>query len=249
MRIRENLALVAGGQYGLSSAFDCNVWAVRAPRGVVLIDAGSGAATDRILSNIEADLGAQPVIAALATHSHADHARGLASIRHRTGCSVYVPLCSRAAIESGDEESSGLRVAREMGMYPCDFDAAPCPVDGALSDSAEIEVGGLTVLALHVRGHSRDHFCLLLSSGQERWLFSGDCVFYGGVLGLINAEGSDMAGYRSDFHKLTRLHVDGLFPGHGMFSLTGAQRHIDAAAGTLQKGSLGRQIGQWDLIF
>jgi glyoxylase-like metal-dependent hydrolase (beta-lactamase superfamily II) len=249
VRIYGNLALVGSGQYGLSSPFDCSVWAIRAPDGIVLIEAGSGAATDRILSNIEADFGAQRIVAAVTTHSHADHARGLASLRSRTGCSVYAPHCSRAVIENGDEEGSGLRVARQMGIYPPDFHGVPCAVDVTLSDGAELEIAGLRILPLQVRGHSQDHFCLLCSAGREQWLFSGDCVFYGGVLGLINADGSDMAGYRSDFHKLTDLHVDGLFPGHGMFTLSDGQKHINAAAGTLQKGSLGRQIGQWDLIF
>lgn len=248
MRIRSNLALVGSGQYGLSSRFDCSVWAIQVKSGVVLIDAGCGAATQKIVSNVSEDLAA-PVVAVIATHSHADHARGLRSLREMTGCLVYVPECSRTAIESGNDETTGLRVAREAGVYPSDFAPVPASVDGTLYDGEEISVCGAQFLPLHVRGHSRDHFCLLHTADDESWLFSGDAVFYGGVLGLINADGSEMSGYRSDFPKLAELKVDGLFPGHGMFTLQDGSRHIRAAADTLNKGSLGRQIGQWDIIF
>lgn len=248
MKVRANLAVVGSGQYGLSSPFDCSIWAIRGSSGVVLIDAGCGAATQKILSNVREDFAA-PVTGVIATHSHADHARGLRSLRDMTDCVVYVPDCSRTAIETGDEEATGLRAARAAGVYPADFPPLPSAVDGTLSDGVEISVCGLQFLPLHVRGHSRDHFCLLHVADGETWLFSGDAVFYGGVLGLINADGSDMAGYRSDFHKLAKCEIDGLFPGHGMFTRENGSRHIRAAADTLNKGSLGRQIGQWDIIF
>jgi hypothetical protein len=58
-----------------------------------------------------------------------------------------------------------------------------------------------------------------------------------------------MDGYRADLHKLTGLAVDGLFPGHGLFTLCGGQRHLDCAVEQTHKGFVGRQIGQGDLIF
>jgi len=58
-----------------------------------------------------------------------------------------------------------------------------------------------------------------------------------------------MEGYRSDIGKLAGLGVDGLFPGHGMFTLSGGQRHLDVAIEQVQKGFLTRQIGQGDAIF
>lgn len=244
MKVCSELALAGSGQYGLSSRFDCSIWALRGDEGVVLIDAGSGEATEEILATVEADLNA-PVVAALLTHSHADHARGLRSLRDRTGCRICVPEPSREAVETGDDVLTGLRTAREMGVYPENFGALACPVDETLRDGVEAIVAGLRFLPLHVRGHSQDHFCYL----HDRMLFSGDAVFYGGVLGLINADGSDMAGYRADFGKLAGLDFDGLYPGHGLFTTRAGVRHIQAAAGVLRKGSLGRQIGQWDLIF
>jgi hypothetical protein len=74
-------------------------------------------------------------------------------------------------------------------------------------------------------------------------------VFYGGTLGMINAPGSDMAGYRSDLHKLADLAADGLFPGHGLFTLRGGQGHLACAIEQSRRGPLPRQIAQGDLIF
>src|SRR4051794_27782737 len=75
MRIRPDLALVGGLQYGLSGDWDCNVWAVSGPGGAVLIDSGSGVGAELILKNLCADLGIAHPVAVIATHSHTDHAR------------------------------------------------------------------------------------------------------------------------------------------------------------------------------
>src|SRR5207253_1977789 len=89
---------------------------------------------------------------------------------------------------------------------------------GMVSSRSE---AGVEFTAIHVRGHSRDAHCYLARAGGRTWLFSGDVVFYGGVLGLINADGSGMEGYRADIDKLAGLGVEGLFPGHGLFTLCG----------------------------
>jgi glyoxylase-like metal-dependent hydrolase (beta-lactamase superfamily II) len=60
-------------------------------------------------------------------------------------------------------------------------------------------------------------------------LFTGDVVFYGGAIGLINADGSSLADYRRDLPKLSELKVDMLFPGHSVFVLRNGQKHIDRA--------------------
>ena len=61
-------------------------------------------------------------------------------------------------------------------------------------------------------------------------LFSGDVVFYGGMLGLNNAEGCSLADYREDIGKLSKLKIDALLPGHAVFILRNGQKHIDRAA-------------------
>ena len=56
-----------------------------------------------------------------------------------------------------------------------------------------------------------------------------------------------MAGYRSDLHQLADLAVDGLFPGHGLFTLCAGQAHLAAAIDQARRGLLPRQIGRGTL--
>jgi hydroxyacylglutathione hydrolase len=249
MRINQDLAMIASLQFGLSGPLDCHVYALRGRTGVVLIDAGSGIFTEQLLQNLSCEYPGRSVAAIIITHSHLDHCGGAAAIRECAGCKVIAPQLCRQTLESGDEVASGLRMAREQGIYPSETRLQPCAVDLAVEDGETFRADGLSFRAIHVRGHSRDAFCYLTQTDGKNWLFSGDVVFYGGVLGIINAEGSSMDGYRADLHKLTGLAVDGLFPGHGLFTLCGGQRHLDCAVEQTHKGFVGRQIGQGDLIF
>ncbi|HTF25277.1 MAG TPA: MBL fold metallo-hydrolase [Candidatus Limnocylindria bacterium] len=250
MRICDTLALVGSLQLGLSGPFDCHVYAMcGSTKEVVLIDSGAGTHTERLLQHVAADLSSSTVAALLITHCHADHCGGAAAIREQTGCRVIAPQCSRNILETGDEEASGLRVARDQGLYPMEFRLRPCAVDEAVQDGDVFTAAGTVFTAIHVRGHSRDSFCFLTKGKEGAWMFTGDSVFYGGVLGVINADGSGMEGYRSDLHKLEGHGVQGFFPGHGLFTLSGGQRHLDCAVEQVRKGFLGRQIGQGDLFF
>lgn len=249
MRVNSRLALIGSLQFGISGPLDCHVWAIRGGDGVVVVDAGGGTHTERILANLAADFGEAPVVALVLTHSHPDHCFGAAAIAEAAGCRVFAPEPSREILETGDAVRCGLRLAQQRGVYPADFQFRACKVDRAFRDGDTIEPGGLRITTLRVRGHSQDSFCLLLETGGERWLFSGDAVFYGGVLGVTNIEGSGMEGYRADLPKLAGLGVDAFLPGHGLFTMREGQRHIDAAIGQAAKNFMPRQIGQWDLLF
>jgi glyoxylase-like metal-dependent hydrolase (beta-lactamase superfamily II) len=249
MRICPPLALIASSQFGLAGPLDCSVYALRGPDGIVTIDSGAGTDTAALLANLREELGDAPLRAVVLTHCHPDHAAGAALLQKETGCRVLAPELSAAAVESADEQATGLAVARAAGVYPPDFRLRPCHVDQSFRDGDCFEAAGIRFRAIHVRGHSPDAFCLLTRVGRDNWLFSGDVVFYGGILGVINAAGSDMAGYRADLHKLGGLEIEGLFPGHGLFTLRGGQAHIDCAIQQAKQGFLSRQIGQGDLIF
>jgi hydroxyacylglutathione hydrolase len=249
MRVNAFLAIAGSMHFGISGPFDCHIYALRGPGGTVLIDSGGGTHTDVILENLRADFGSAEVESLIVTHGHLDHCGGAAGVRARTRCKVIANELTSPILEKGDEEKSGLRLARQQGMYSRDFRFEACPVDTVVKDSEAFEAGGLKWKAIAVRGHSADSACYFVESDGKRNLFSADVVFYGGVLGLINAEGSELSGYRADLRKLGDLGVDGLFPGHGLFTVRGGQRHIDVAIEQLAKGFVSRQIGQGDLIF
>ena len=135
-----------------------------------------------------------------------------------------------------------------MGGYPADLRLPPCPVAAIYPSDEPIDICGLSLTPIPVRGHSPDSYVFLCNLDGLRTLFSADVVFYGGVLGLINVDGSDLAGYRADLPKLADLGVEALLPAHGMFTLRFGQRHIDTAIAQLKKGFVPRMVGQGDLI-
>ena len=249
MRLTPSLAMIGSLQYGLSGPMDCHVYAVRGPEGMVLIDSGAGTHTETLLSNVREEFGREPVKALVLTHGHLDHCGGAAALRKATGCIVITSELTKPIIEAGDEDASGLRAAKAQGTYPAAMQLSPCAVGISVADGAQFEAAGIAFRAIHVRGHSRDSFCYLARIDGRESIFAGDVVFYGGVLGVINVEGSGMDGYRSDLHKLQGLGVEGFFPGHGMFAITAGQRHIDKAIEQINKGFMPRQVGQGELLF
>ena len=245
MRLHPQLALIADLQFGISCQWDCHVYALRAPGGVVLIDAGSGMAHDALLGNLRQEFGTDEIAGLVLTHTHPDHANGAS----RFACDVYAPAASKGILEDADEERSGLAGGHRRGAYPMEMRMEACRVHRALEHGESFTVAGQTLQAIHVTGHSEDSFCYVTEMECGRALFCGDAVFYGGVLGLINAPGSSMDSYRTHLGRLRGLDVDCLFPGHGLFTFRKGQRHIDAALQQLERGFVPRMIGQQELIF
>ncbi|MCC6328416.1 MAG: MBL fold metallo-hydrolase [Acidobacteria bacterium] len=250
MRITENIYLVGSLQLGISGRWDSHVYLVKGPDGLVLIDAGGGTDGEMIFENIRSE-GFDPddIKALLLTHVHFDHSCGAAEIRERTGCRVYLSANSRDLLEQGTAEEAGLDKAIEKGIYPEWFQFKNCVVDQAVEDGDQISVAGLEFSAIGVDGHSPDSICYLVEINGSRDLFCGDVLFYGGVIGLINAPGSTMEGYRKDLGKLAGSKIDGLYPGHFLFTVSGGQRHIDAAIEQINKGSIPQTVGQIGSIF
>jgi glyoxylase-like metal-dependent hydrolase (beta-lactamase superfamily II) len=241
--------MVASLQFGLGSEYDCHVYAIRCPEGLVLIDSGSGWQMERMMGAIRTEFPGEQIQGVLLTHAHADHGGGASRLQKETGCAVYSPPECAEAIRTGDEEFNGLREARELGIYPADMRLTPCDSVESYSDGRPLRIAGQTFLPIHVRGHSDDAYCIFSEVDGRRTLFSGDVVFYGAVLGVINRHDSGMNGYRADLPKLAELDVEALLPGHGLFTLRGGQRHIDLAIEQTRRGIVPRQIGQGDLIF
>lgn len=239
MRILPWLYLAGSRQFGLSSPWDCHIYALRREQGILLIDAGSGLANDRIIANLKAEFGEPlPRGSILITHQHADHAAGAQSLsRDLGGWPVHTSSLTAPVLTAGQSDVPG---------YPSELVYAPCPGVQTFAAGSTVEIEGFVMETIPVRGHSEDSVAFLIDGVH---LFSADIVFYGGVLGLINAPGSDLAAYRQDLPKLAGRNIQGLYPSHGLFTIENGQQHIDAALVELQKGFVPRTIGQGDLIF
>ena len=128
----------------------------------------------------------------------------------------------------GTDEELGVVYAKKHGMYAQDYVYIHCPVDHGIMDGEEFNVAGVHIRAINVIGHSYDSICYLMELDGRRCLFSGDVVYDGGVIGLLNYPMSSLEDYHVGLPKLKGLDVDGLFPGHGIFCLKNGQETIEA---------------------
>lgn len=230
MRITGEVHLVGSGAIRLSNRYDCHVYLLKSEGEAALIDAGSGLDPDRILRNVEdAGVSVSAIRYLFLTHAHGDHAGGVKGLRERLGLKVVASEAEARLLATGSDQELSLDLARAAGIYPADFQIPRTPVDQLVADGETLRVGALTVTALVRPGHSAGHTCYLVT-GERRFLFGGDIVFLKGFASVQNIPGCDISLYRSSILSLRGLSVDGLFPGHGLWCVDGAQEHLDLAA-------------------
>lgn len=123
------------------------------------------------------------------THTHVDHSPAARMIKDRTGAPVY----GMPAPEGGSQ----------------DRDFRP---DAVLADGERVDLGGITLRAVHTPGHASNHLCYLLE--EERLLFTGDHVMQGSTV-VINPPDGDLLAYLSSLQRLKELEIDYFAPGHG----------------------------------
>ena len=229
MKLHERIHLVGSGEIGLSDTWDCHVYALETRAGIVLIDAGGGrpAGVAAIEANLRAD-GLDParITDVLLTHWHKDHGGGAKVWRAKYGAKVWLNAIEQPLM-AGSEWA--------------------CPIDGTPGHGDDLTFGDMTLKVIQVTSHSEGICAYLLELDGYRALFSADIVFANGLIGLINYPGSSMDGYRANLSRLAGLKVEGLFPGHLLFSVRRGQRHIDIALERIKGGFIPPSIGQSDI--
>jgi glyoxylase-like metal-dependent hydrolase (beta-lactamase superfamily II) len=160
----------------------------------------AAAEPDRLMGLI----GEIPVEKIVTTHQHRDHWGALADVRAATGA---------------------ITVA-----HPLDAGGIPVPTDELVSDENVIRFGGVELEAIHLVGHTPGSIALLLRASDRPHLFTGDCLFPGGV---GNTQ-QDAARFSSLLTGVRTKLFDRLpdetwvYPGHGTDTTLGAERpHLD----------------------
>ena len=161
------------------------------------------------------------------------------------GCEVWISdNTGKHLLENGTDEELGVVYAKEHGMYAQDYVYIHCSVDHGIQDGETFTIAGVEIKALNVIGHSYDSICYLMELDGRKCLFSGDVIFEGGVIGLLNYPMSNLEDYHVGLPKLKGLGVDSLFPGHGLFCLKNGQAIIDAGLEKLHCIFVPHSVGQ-----
>ena len=229
MQIDERIYLVGAEQFGLSHLLDCNCYLIDAPDALILVDAGTGLGVADILDNIHRDgFQAADLSHILVTHAHLGHWGGAAEIREKTGAQIWAPADGQFLMEHIEEDRT-IWQNFEFGRYPDELKPEACTPDHTFGDGERLPLGGAEIETIAVQGHTKDSTCFLWETEGKRVLFSGDVVFYAGMLGINNAPGASLEDYRRDMPKLADQRIDLLLPGHSVFILRNGQKHIDRA--------------------
>jgi glyoxylase-like metal-dependent hydrolase (beta-lactamase superfamily II) len=229
VQISDNLHLVGSEQFALSHMLDCNCYLLDYGDGLALVDTGLGLGVQEIVDNIrQGGFRLDSLTHILLTHTHLGHWGGAPLLRDLTGAQIWAPALGRHWMEHVDQDRT-VKQNLHYGRWPRDLNPRPCSPDRVFGDGDVIRLGEHSMLAIGVQGHTKDSTCFLWESHGRRALFTGDVVFYGGLIGLINAEGSSLDDYRRDMEKLADLRIDMLLPGHSVFVLRDGQKHINRA--------------------
>ncbi|WP_214628851.1 MBL fold metallo-hydrolase [Paenibacillus agaridevorans] len=238
MKLREGLWLVGSGQFGfeMTHRLDCNIYLIGDGDEYALIDAGAGVDTELLLSSIASTgVPASRIRKLLLTHAHADHAAGAAALRQRLDLWTIAAKDAGPWIESADIDRTSIGAAVFAGVYPPDYLYPPCPIDETVSDGDIIEVGALSLKVIETPGHARGHISFALNEGDGMSLFAGDAIFAGGKIVLQQIWDCEIDAYARTIARLNDLRIKRLYPGHGPFLLSAADRHIAKAYDCFEK--------------
>jgi glyoxylase-like metal-dependent hydrolase (beta-lactamase superfamily II) len=245
MRLTKDVHLVGGGDYGfgLTHRLDCHTYLIDGGSELALIDTGFASDAAEILQLIRDD-GFDPadIGTIVITHYHADHAGGSAAMRRATGAKVWAGVEAAPYIRVADADQIGLDWAKQFGFYPADYEWLPCEVDGEFSDGTRIPVGELELELVATPGHCMGHYCVRMIGRDRTYMFSSDCVFWGGAIILQNVKDSNLQEYAASCNRLAELEWDALLPGHHVISLRNGHRHAETAANEFNRIGLPKDL-------
>lgn len=135
------------------------------------------------------------------THQHGDHWQALAELVEATGATTYAGRL--------------------------DADGIPVPTHTLVDDGDEITIGGSRLRAIHLVGHTPGSIALLYDDPKGHpHLFTGDCLFPGGVGNTQKDPDRFASLYEGVVGKIFDVLPDEtwVYPGHGKDTTVGAER-------------------------
>ena len=176
--------------------YENNVYLLRDSTGQGLL-IDAAAEPGRLLEMI----GDTPVQRIVTTHQHADHWQALAEVKAATGAATVA--------------------------HPADAPGIPVPTDELVDDGGTIGFGDTVLSVIHLVGHTPGSIALCyLPGGAEPHLFTGDCLFPGGVGNTQKDPERFRSLYDGVVSKIFGRLPDAtwVYPGHGKDTTLGAER-------------------------
>lgn len=122
-----------------------SAWLITTPKGHILIDGIMPQSVPQIIANVKTlGFDIHDVKFLLNSHAHIDHAGGLAGLQRASGARMVASAADRPILEAGDISfgpSKGMR-------FP------PIRVDRVIGDGGTVKLGGVTLIALMMPGHT-----------------------------------------------------------------------------------------------
>lgn len=197
-----------------------NVWLVRDKDGWTLIDTGYAGQEQKIFDALQAfDKKPTDIKRIIVTHTHPDHAGGLAALKKATGAPVYMDPYEADVVRGKREmvrstPSPGLMSFIMYNMFIKNSRAwvPPTEIENELADGQVLPIGG-GLRVIHAPGHSAGHTAFMLER-DGGLLFAVDAC--ANVMGLgPSVVYDDHAQGRETLHTLSKLQFAAVNFGHG----------------------------------
>jgi len=143
---------------------------------ITLVDVGASDSPEAAIYPYLKDIGRDPseISHIILTHAHLDHCGGVASIKKKTGCKVYVHKLGKPYLEDAGLIDKELH-DRFPAVYPekkPDFESVKADVTFENGDI--LDLGGRQIRVLHTPGHSPGSSCII---DEEQGVYiSGDSI-------------------------------------------------------------------------
>jgi glyoxylase-like metal-dependent hydrolase (beta-lactamase superfamily II) len=141
-----------------------------------------------------------PVVRIVTTHQHPDHWQALEEVREATGAVTVA--------------------------HPADAPGIPVPTDELVDEGDTVRFGDASLSVIHLVGHTPGSIALVYGAGSEPHLFTGDCLFPGGVGNTQKDPERFTSLYTGVVDKIFDRLPDAtwVYPGHGKDTTLGAER-------------------------